>query len=201
MNKIFIDVGANNGSNSISQAEQNKDWVIYAFEPTPLLIHNLKQQTKHLSNYHIIPKAVSDFNGEAIFNIAGASDWGCSSLLNFSDKSQTHWPGRTEFNVTERINVEVLRLDSFIEQNNIEHIDYLHIDAQGSDLKVLKGLGKYISLVQNGVIEAAAKPNVLYYEQNTVDESCDFLRNNGFTIISIMSNDIHHNEVNITFQK
>lgn len=120
MNKIFFDVGANYGTNSIPLAEADPNLTVYAFEPTPFLINHLKSKTQHLSNYHIIEKAVSDFNGTAIFNVAGNADWGCSSLLTFSDKSKTDWPGRTDFNVTEQINVSVIRLDTFIEMNNIK---------------------------------------------------------------------------------
>lgn len=201
MNKIFFDVGANRGTNSIHLAEADPNLTVYAFEPTPFLIDHLKIKTGHLSNYHIIEKAVSDFNGTDTFNVAGNADWGCSSLLNFSDKSKTDWPGRADFNVTEQIKVTVIRLDSFIEANNIEKIDYLHIDTQGSDLKVLQGLGKYIAIVKEGMMEAASKPDVLYVGQNTVDDSCAFLLNNGFKIIDITTNDNHDNEMNILFQK
>jgi hypothetical protein len=36
-----------------------------------------------------------------------------------------------------------VRLDTFCELNNIDRIDYLHIDVQGGEHHVIKGLGKY----------------------------------------------------------
>ena len=163
----------------------------------------LNEKTSHLDNYHIINTAVSDFNGKTIFNIA-VND-GCSSLLNFSEEAVANWPGRaSEFVVTERIEVDVIRLDKFIEENNISRIDYLHVDTQGPDLNVLRGLGKYLPIVQAGVIEAAARENVLYNNQNTQEECVSFLEQNGFKVIGIAGHGVGpttHNEVDIFFIK
>jgi FkbM family methyltransferase len=201
MKKIFFDVGANYGTDSIHIAEYDKESVVYAFEPTPVLFDYLIDKTKHLSNYHVIKKAVSDYNGKANFNIAGQSDWGCSSLLEFSEKSKTEWIGRDDFKVTEVIEVDVIRLDDFIIQNNITHIDNLHVDTQGSDLNVLLGLGDKINIVKNGKIEAATKNDILYKEQNLLKDCVDFLDSNNFEITNIWENDIYGNEVNIEFKE
>jgi len=200
-NFIFFDVGANNGRDSIPRAANDPNAIVYAFEPTPELISELKTKTSHLKNYHIVEKAVSNFEGKTKFFIAGQLDWGCSSLLQFSDKSQNNWPGRTDFKVTNEIEVEVITLKSFIENNNIDHIDYLHIDTQGSDLKVLEGLGEKISIVRAGVMEAGSHTDILYYNQNTAADSIKFLNENGFSVSRIESNDVFTNEVNIHFHR
>lgn len=200
MKKILFDVGANNGSTSINWS-YDKNNLVYAFEPTPKMYNEIESKIIGIDNYFLIKKAVSNYNGSAIFNIAGNADWGCSSLLEFSEKSQTEWPGRTEFYITEKIEVDVIRLDSFIEENKIEKIDYIHVDTQGSDLKVLEGLGIYINIVQEGVIEAATKKDILYYNQCTKEECIDFLENNGFKINRVESNDPFTHEVNIFFKK
>jgi FkbM family methyltransferase len=198
--KVFFDVGANNGDSSV-QIAKNGDCIVYAFEPTPEMISQIESRVSGMSNYILIPKAVSNYNGKSIFRVAGHADWGCSSLLEFSDKSKTEWPGRTDFNVTHEVEVDVIRLDSFIRENNISKIDYFHMDTQGSDLKVLEGMGDYISIIQEGVMEAAAKEDILYKGQNTQKESIDFLQKNGFDIINVEINDHYHNEVNIFFKK
>lgn len=200
-NMIVFDVGANNGSSSVPLAKQNSDILVFGFEPTPEMIAVINSKIEGMENYVIIPKAVSDYNGISEFNIAGNADWGCSSLLNFSEKSKTNWPGRTDFNVTHKMNVDVIRLDSFIEENNIPQIDFLHIDTQGSDLNVLKGLGKYIANVMQGTMEAGTSDDILYYGQNKLNESVKFLLANQFQITDVNSNDIFVNEVNILFKK
>lgn len=201
MNKIFFDVGANNGSSSINAALDNDNTIVYAFEPTPTMIEDIKRKTFNLKNYNIIEKAVSNYNGTAKFKVAGQADWGCSSLLDFSENSKIDWPGRTDFKVTEEIDVDVITLEKFIEENNIEKIDYLHIDTQGSDLKVLEGLGKYISIVNEGVMEAAVKTDILYNGQNTLEQSVRFLIKHGFHVYHIQVSDHYCNEVNVFFRR
>ena len=199
--RVIFDVGANNGSSSIPLATANPNHLIFAFEPTPEMIKIIQTKIEGLDNYVIVPKAVSDYNGTAEFNVAGNWDWGCSSLLNFSSKSQTEWPGRTDFHVTYKLNVDVIRLDTFIKENLINRIDYLHIDTQGSDLNVLKGLGEYLHIIKEGTMEAGTSDDILYEGQNKLNDCVKFLLNNNFKIIDINKNDVFCHEVNIVFKK
>ncbi len=193
-NKVFFDVGANIGGNYPSDA------VVYLFEPTPELVKFLCEKYHHRPDTHVIQAAVSDYRGEASFHVMGKEDWGCSSLLEFSGKAYLEWPGR-DFSVTRTITVGVIRLDQFIESEGIESIDYLHIDTQGSDLKVLQGMGKYLGIVKAGAMEAAVKPDILYVGQNTLWESQIFLEMNGFEVTSVEPNDAQGNECNIFFRR
>jgi FkbM family methyltransferase len=197
--KFFFDVGTFDGGNSINFAASNPDYLVYAFEPVAESIALLKEKTSHLQNYIIIPKAVSDFDGIADFNIS--NEFGCSSLLEFSEKSQTEWPGRKDFVTIRKDSVQVTRLDRFIKENNITSIDHLHVDTQGCDLKVLQGLGDKLHMVKWGMIEAANKEDILYNNQNGKDECIEFLQQNGFEIENVFPNDEYHNEINICFKK
>jgi len=199
--KIVFDVGANNGSSSVPLAIANPTYLVFAFEPTPEMIEVIKSKIVGLENYVIVPKAVSDYNGTAEFNVAGNWDWGCSSLLKFSRKSQTDWPGRTDFHVTYKLNVDVIRLDTFIEENGITKIDHLHIDTQGSDLNVMKGLGEYLHIVTEGKLEAGTSDDVLYEGQNKLNDCIKFLLLNGFKVVDVNSNDVFCHEVNVVFKK
>lgn len=198
--RILFDIGANDGSTSIPWLDDTNN-IIYAFEPTPQLCQNIINRVGNNSQYNLFQYAVSDYEGVSRFNIAATHDWGTSSLLEYSDNSKIKWPDRTDFIVTEIIETKVIRLDSFIKENNIAYINYLHIDTQGSDLNVLKGLGEYISIVEEGVVEAAYKKDILYKNQNTINETCELLIKYGFTIMKIWSNDQYDNEGNIQFKR
>lgn len=202
--KILFDVGANHGTDSLPIIARHLDWICFAFEPTPRLIHHLQTQSRTFSDrYHVIPCAVSDFDGESEFNIAGQTDWGCSSLLKFSNNLDKTWSGRTDFKVTETITVKVITLKTFIEQMSpiaIDRIDHFHCDTQGSDLKVLKGMGHHIGLITKGVVEAANKDNILYDNQNSSKETNEYLIEKGFKT-RIEMNDGFNNEVNIFFEQ
>lgn len=202
MPKYYLDVGANDGSSLIHFAEASPDNIVYAFEPTPKLIETLEQKSSHLPNYRIIPKAVANYNGKDTFYVSGNSDWGTSSLCKFNDNLDETWPGRTDFKVTDQIQVEVIRLEDFIEENNIHSIEYLHVDAQGKDLEVLFGLGQYLTIVKEGVIEMPVKhDNRLYKNQQYLaEDAIIYLQQKGFEIQTVRPNDIFMNEVNIHFR-
>ncbi|NBU34036.1 FkbM family methyltransferase [bacterium] len=200
---VFFDVGANSGSDSLGVARTRTDAVVYAFEPTPKLVAHLKGQSADLPNYHIIPKAVSNFNGVCTFYVSGNADWGCSSICQFNDNLETTWPGRKDFKVTDSVEVDVITLENFIGEHNITHIDYLHVDAQGQDLQVLMGMGEYISIVRAGQIEMPTSHQTkLYRDQKYLDrDAIDFLVKNGFEVTGVFSNDAQRNEVNIQFKR
>ena len=201
---IMFDVGANWGTDSLDFIRNNNDWVCFAFEPTPqLFAHLVNASAGFKDRYFVYPYAISDFVGKANFNVAGQSDWGCSSLLEFSDNLDKTWPGRTDFVVTENIEVDVISLKYFIENIvpniKIEKIDRFHCDTQGNDLKVLKGMAEYVSIIQHGVIEVPQSTEVMLYKnQHSFEEAVEFLQNNGFKISNINS---QQNELNLCFDR
>lgn len=197
---IVFDVGANDGRSCV-QFSYDPQNTVYAFEPTPRFVEELSRGAR--PNYHVIPKAVSDVSGRMPFYISGNWDWGCSSLNHFNDNLDKTWPGRTDFRVTEVIEVDVIRLDDFMNENNIDHIDYLHVDVQGKDLEVLQSLGTKISSVNEGVIEMPTSHDTkLYKDQKYLDkDAIDFLEKNGFRVVRIEPNDGFGNEVNIRFSR
>jgi FkbM family methyltransferase len=200
--RLHVDVGANEGD-CIDFARYEPDTFVLAFEPVPKLCETIRAKTTHLRNFKLVETAVSNFNGVSQLNISPESQYGdysCSSLLEFSDKSKTDWPGREDFKFIDSVDVNVIRLDNFIIENGITKIDFLKIDTQGHDLKVLEGCGKLISIVKMGTMEAGAKNDILYNGQNTEEESIKFLQSHGFEIVSVDSNDVFRNEVNIVFR-
>ena len=180
-----------------------------------------------LKNYILIKKAVSDFEGRAKFNIS--KEYGCSSLLDFVDTIHESWNNlddenaikfateqkgieklqpHTGLKMTKTVEVDVIRLDKFIEKNKIPRIDFFHCDAQGQDLNVLKGMGDYIELIQEGEIEMPRNKEVaLYKGQYVLSDAMFYLKKNNFEIVDIEPNDVWHgacgepgNEVNLKFR-
>lgn len=203
MSYILFDIGANWGTDSLKRTETTPDIITYAFEPTPELANHLRNESvNYADRYHIYEVAVSDFNGTSQFNIADQADWGCSSLNTFSDDLERTWPGRSDFKFNRSINVQVVTLESWFEEQDlkIEKIDWFHCDTQGSDLRVLQGMGKYINLIQEGEVESAYNTK-LYKENHTFEETESFLKLKGFKIVSVDANDCYKNEVNIKFKK
>lgn len=204
--KLLIEVGAFDGHDSLGY--HNKGYTVYTFEPKKDLFQSLVDKTKHLENYTVIPKAVSLKNGTTQFNICKLG--GASSILPFRpdhELIQTWTEARTDVQFSgESYDVETTRLDTFIEENRLEDqiIDFIHIDAQGVDLDVLKSLGKYISNVQEGVVETVIDVNKSIYvgqEDNTLANVETFLSSKGFKITGVHGNDCTKCEYNVYFKK
>ena len=136
-----------------------------------------------------------------MFNIAKNPT--VSSLNNFSKDIDRTWPGwrQAHCTVIKRVKVKAVTLKKYCEENDIKKINYLHIDTQGSDLKVLMGLKKKIEIVERGVLEAAVnKQTSLYQYNHTISDTRKFLKRNKFKISKIdnIDQNIKH-EKNIYF--
>lgn len=205
MNGVFFDVGANDGSSSIPIARQHPGVTVWAFEPTPKLASELREKTKDLKNYNVVEKAVSNEPGTSRFYVAGSEgcDWGCSSLNNFNTNLENTWPGRPDFKVTDTIDVDVICLRDFMEEQGIDRVDHLHVDVQGKDLEVLVGLGEKIYKVASGVVEMPMSHDVKLYEDQKyiLVDAVQFLNKSGFRVTRIEPNDVFCNEVNVYFYR
>lgn len=204
--KTLIEVGAFDGSDSLQY--HNRGYRVYTFEPKQDLYENLVMKTQHLENYTVIPKAVCLVDGKTTFHICNSG--GASSILPFRPKEELiqNWTeNRTDIHYSGvSYEVETVRLDTFIESHHLQDttIDFLHIDAQGVDLDVLKSTGKYIKNVLAGVVETVKEQHKSIYigqDENTLDNVYYFLQSNGFTITHIEQNDVTHCEFNVHFTK
>ena len=208
--KVIFDVGAYNGIDGLALAIKNPKFKIYAFEPNPFLIEEItsnklkfeKRIGKKILNYKLIEKAVSSENTFGNFFISKNPTG--SSLKRFSDNLDETWPGYREahFHVVKTIKVEIITLEKFLLDNKIEFINYLHIDTQGNDLNVLKGLGRFKNKVGKGILEAAVdKDKSLYKNNHTIEDVKNFFKTTGYSIEQIKPIDSNiKNEVNIKFK-
>lgn len=196
---VLFDVGANNGEEYLDLAQNNPFIKLFLFEPTPNLVKDIKAKTAGMNNVHVIEAAVADYNGVTEFNIAGQGDWGCSSLQNFHKDIDKTWGWRTDFKFTDKIQVQVITLKEYLEAHDINRIDYLHVDTQGSDILVMNGLGEHIHNVQAGQVEVALKVK-LYENSTTKPEFTKFLNDNGFGIWHVHQ-DADGHEANLYFRR
>lgn len=205
----IFDVGAFNGLDGLILAIKNKNMKVHAFEANPELIKIIKRNKKKIEkfknikikNYKINNFAVSDKNKFFKFNIAKNPT--VSSLYKFSKNIDKTWPGYRNAHCTfiKKIKVKGITLDKYCKDNQVNQINYLHIDTQGNDLKVLKGLNKKINIVKKGILEAAInKKKALYENIDTISEVKLFLKKHNFQISKIEAIDENiKNEKNVFF--
>lgn len=120
---IVLDIGANIGAFSVYCASKGAE--VYAVEPEPSNLEVLKANVE-INNMQdrikVIEYGVSDFDGEAVIDNSG----GCSTIKD--DKS-----GST---------IDILSFDSLLEKYEIQGIDVLKIDIEGSEKELILGASR-----------------------------------------------------------
>ena len=124
-NQIMLDVGCCKGEAFIPFV--NKKWMIHAFEPNKKNFEYLKKKWKN-KKVKINRLAVSNQNKKNSIFFSSSKSEGIGSLINFSNEHDS-----SEV-------VDVITLKSYCENEKIEKVDFLKIDAEGYDKFVLEGI-------------------------------------------------------------
>ncbi len=195
--QILMEVGMSDGFDTARILDRfGNKMELHGFEPVPAMFEHTNKRFAENPNVFVNPQAVDLVDGTANFNLsfnepdARFTDgtgrkihpYGCSSLFEFADNIHDVWQGRPDFNVQERIEVETTRLDTYLDNIEFEEIAFIHVDAQGNDINVLKSMGKYLKRVKTGVIEVAAKTQLYKGTNNTLANARQYLRGEGFYV-------------------
>jgi FkbM family methyltransferase len=208
MTNLIIDDGANLGSFALNAAQSNKNQTLIAIEPIPKLAAKLRKSAVELQNLVVIEGAVSSRIEQKDLFISEKSDFGTSSLLNFSAQSRidTYWNSRNDLVHTSSVIVECRPLSDWLEpwRNSHSVIDFIKIDIQGLDLVALKSLGSnWLNRLQAGMLEASATSLNYLYEEDSLDlhSALVHLDEMGFAPYRIEPNDEGFREYNIYFYR
>lgn len=131
--------------------------------------------------------ALSTFNGETSFHFYGD---GTHSILTINTKDihkfiggHTGEPARREDWLPRKsISVPCYRLDTLLQEFNIDEVPFLTIDAQGHDLQVLKSLGNRIRSVWHFELEVQVTDFEIYIGQSALSEVLDYAAQEGFDL-------------------
>jgi FkbM family methyltransferase len=124
---VMIDVGAHRGS-SMGLFGQNQ-WRVLAFEPQPMLNKALSERYKPYPDVTVLNCALSDSPSDDVEFYTSEKSTGISSLIAFDESHESIY----------KTSVKTLTsvLHDFPE---IQRIDFLKIDTEGNDLRVLQGM-------------------------------------------------------------
>lgn len=130
--EVCLDIGSCIGFYALLMA--SKGAIVHAIEPVPSnvkVIHRNVEINGYDDFVHIHPYAISDKEGLAPFILSKRCDRG-----RISPEGD--------------IMVKTISLDSFVENNNIDAIDLLRFDIEGSEVELVKGGGKTLSSMREG---------------------------------------------------
>jgi FkbM family methyltransferase len=129
----LFDVGANVGEFTLEilEAFHNRQFQVYAFEPSGRAFEQLKSRVPDRPGLHLVHKGLSKQEGtvELFFPDEG------SALASLYQRDLGH--AKVTFGKKELVNVTTI--DRFCRENKIDRIDLLKLDVEGHELSVLQG--------------------------------------------------------------
>ncbi len=154
-NPILLEIGCNDGTDTNKFLEAFPGGTIYCFEPDPRAISRFFK-TVHSERARLFAAAISDTDGQAVFNGSsgrppgeargpGAShycfldEWDLSGSLHKPTGHLSYSPWVT-FPESRRFDVKTMRLDTWLEdQPEIGVIDFIWADVQGAEATLIAG--------------------------------------------------------------
>ena len=144
---VSLDVGAQGGFFNESIFPKKYDPFF-----DPIVVEPIPDEAKKLGdeNYKVISKGLWSENCKKKLYILGKRSGSSSmykpnpnvlSLYDFKEKDLN------VFETTDEINIECTTIKESLETFEINNLDFLKIDTQGSELDILKGLGEYFPLM------------------------------------------------------
>jgi len=128
-----LDVGANRGYyTKFFSHKVGRNGRVCAFEPVPESADTLRVQCSHRRNVDIFQLALSDEAGRRKIFVPG-DDLQQASLVRQAGGS---W--RKCDRVFEH-EIEVVTLDSWVAQQGLNRVDFIKLDVEGAEYKVLRG--------------------------------------------------------------
>jgi len=140
-NGVYIDIGANDGvtwSNSLT-FEINYGWKGICIEPHPIAFQKLINN-RNSTNLNI---AISDNNNELEFlSIEGHAEM-LSGLVSKYDPQHIQRIQRETQQHGDKVTtlkIKCSKLTDILYEHNIQHVNYLSIDTEGSEISVIEGI-------------------------------------------------------------
>jgi len=169
----IVDVGANVGQFALAANAVWPEAQIYSFEPLPDCHQQLLARLSQVKNFTGFNVGLGDRPGSLVFekNAFSAS----SSFLKMAPMHKLEFPHTQD---SQRVTVEIKRLDDVAAELTLRGPLLLKIDVQGFEDKVLMGAEATIQKAEVIVIESSFE--VLYEDQPLFDDIYRAMMHRGF---------------------
>lgn len=172
---VMVEVGAA-GPTYLSQSLyfRNKGWRCICIEPNPNFVKKHIEEGSEIYEYACSDKDENNVDFE-ICNMGGEVTNESFSSLDIQESfvKKSGFSSKTNLNI-EKIKVNIRKLDTILNTLNISSIDYISIDVEGHEQKVLDGFSiqKY-------------KPKIVLIENNYEDDRYDnYFKLNNYSLYS-----------------
>lgn len=166
---FVLDCGSHIGLSILYFKKVYPEAKIVAFEPNPNTFKLLKRNVEEnkLKNVKLINAALSDQEGKGTLYVSGEEDspssWGDAIVTNKWNKPE----------ISKKIKVKTTKLSNYIEKD----VDFLKLDIEGTETRVLKEIEPKLSLVKEIVMEFHGSST---NKENNLKEVLKILKDNNF---------------------
>lgn len=165
--KVIIELGARDCVDTILLEQIYPNAKIYSIECNPNQIDICKENLKKTNRTTFIQKAITNFCGTRDFYIYPNNNPGASSLYEHIEDSMT------------KASVDCITGKQLFEEYNLEHINVLNMDIQGSEYEALLSFENYINNIDYIIFEDDA----YRYKKPIQSNIHRFLERNKFKLI------------------
>lgn len=167
---VIVEVGAADGIDTLEFLSEfdHPQFRIFAIEPDP---RNIEKFVINVSDTRarLLPVAVGDGNGVSDFHQSSTPY--SSSLKKPNVKLlQYHWP---EMKFDRVIKVNVATLDSIVDDQRLEGVDFIWCDIQGAEDLLIAGAKKTLRITRYFYTEYSQEN--FYEDDNSLDKICQLL--------------------------
>lgn len=150
---VIIEVGANSGQTTVEMLRCMPLATIHAFEPEPRAIAKFRRNVPASDRVHLHECAVGATNGSVTFHRSSGAEhlpdyqagWDQSGSIR---KPLTHlqvWPW---VKFESKIEVPLITLDTWAEQDQVGAADFIWADVQGAESDLIEGAIKLLPSVR-----------------------------------------------------
>ncbi len=172
---VYFDVGAHIGFHALFAAHRvGKDGRVFAFEADPRIYERLARNLSQFPGARATNAAVWDRTGSLTFERSSTrneSGWGTVSAVR-------------DFGTGEHVEVPSVALDDWCRDQRLDRWDAMKLDAEGSELAVLRGAQSSLDQFRPALI---LEINTVVLEQGGVSPSgvADFLLQHGYRLFRL----------------
>ena len=180
-NMVVVDVGALGGAKRYWNNNYHDQVKIIGFEPD-------REECSRLNKNLVNEKHV--YYPRFLFSQAGRKKFyitrnpGSSSFYSNTTSHWNRYPDKSNLEVTKTVEVDTDEFNFIARENNIDYVDFFKIDAEGSELDVLKGATNFLG--NTGILGAELEIRFWSIQNQPVFSEVDaFMRSHGFFLYDL----------------
>lgn len=163
--------------------EMDKGWDSITIEANPNCTESINELRPGSKNYSF---ALSNKNGETLYTLHVDGPFGRMPAWGSIAYSMDFYKRKSSGKKIEQIMVKTKRYDTWIEEENIKHIDLFILDVEGSEINVIESIG-----------DCDVLPEVWVIEDNHIDKIvlCDKMMAIGYGVSGRYQNNTYYGKM------